>query len=542
MNRLFFLLTSILILLVFLGSSWTVNQRFNVVFQKKASSIYEKNLKIQGELISRSISAQALIDDFVNARIQLEKLRVGGFIAYYRLASLRSATIQADITEFEESIKVSTPIFFKENGEKWGDLELWFPAREFHEALLLNQKKSTELLILNILILLLLIVGTAFLIARYSSILTKVVVSFFADSQENQSKGKLVSLLWAPFLRQIEAKAAELKKLKQSNDELQIFSLLTRVSQNLAHDMRAPLAVFERILNLDSNDDFFQMKPFVRQSLSRLNAMIEMLRHSEAEFLMNRAWSYIEFRHGLESLGIKASEKKITLIAPKDFRLWANVDASKFERSWINLASNAIDFAETEVRIEVTSQDRELILKVIDNGPGVSDEFLPKLFQRGATYGKKDGTGLGLAYVRQIMRGHGGDVTYRREKKLSIFECRLPNAVQPEKEQVVENSALLEPQLVQKQLCSVAICLEPKALTQSILAKLASYDSNGFLFSEERDGASIVVSNMDEVMFEVLERDDQEYISLAHSKGDENAIMMILRRKFNFEKDGALDV
>jgi signal transduction histidine kinase len=331
--------------------------------------------------------------------------------------------------------------------------------------------------------------------------------------------------------------SAERQKAEASRNR-EVLAILN----SLAHDIRAPLGVFEKLLFMPDTATLKHEKASIQKAFYRLNSLIESLRRSDTEAVISTAVYRFDVQEGLGLLKHKAEERNIKVQSMCTDNITVRADAGKVERAWVNLALNAIDFAKSQIRVEVGTEGDELVIQIIDDGPGVAPEMLPRLFQRGATHGKPDGTGLGLAYVRQIMRGHGGDVTYRRENNLTIFECRLPNAVLPEKEQVVVYSALLEPQLVQKQVCFVAICLEPRALTQSILAKLASYDSGDILFSEERDRASIVVSNMDDVMFEVLERDDQEYMSLAHSKGDENAIMMVLRRKFNLEKDGSHDV
>jgi hypothetical protein len=205
----------------------------------------------------------------------------------------------------------------------------------------------------------------------------------------------------------------------------------------------------------------------------------------------------------------------------------------KFERALTNLFANALDASSSRICLQIAFAGHDLVCGVIDDGPGVSEEFMPRLFQRGATHGKIDGTGLGLAYVRQIMRGHGGDVTYRREKGLTIFECRLPNAVEPERDQDMDIAASLELQLTQKIIRTVAICLDPTDLSKAVLSKLTSFESGDFLFSEECSTANIVVSNVEDVMIEVLENDEQEYISVAQFKADEGRIVALLKKKFN---------
>ncbi|WP_141732373.1 sensor histidine kinase [Oligoflexus tunisiensis] len=359
------------------------------------------------------------------------------------------------------------------------------------------------------------------------------------------TQGKYVSMISeinTLFLLYLE-KIAEIKELTQKEREAERQAVVGRVITQISHDMRAPLNAIERLLYLPDDSIIASQKSSIGKSLHRLSSMIESLRHADLELFISRRFCKMDFNSGLSVISETAALKDVKLsIRNSCSNTTYYLDDLKFERAWINLVANAIDFAASMVEIHVDEFEDELVLKVIDDGSGVSENLLPRLFQRGATHGKSDGTGLGLAYVRQIMRGHGGDVTYRRENNLTIFECRLPNAVEPEKEQVVENAATMEIQLVQKMVRPVAICLEPWALTQSILAKLASHNSDEFFFTEERQGACIVVSNSDEVMFEVLERDDQEYISTAHLKGDERAIMKVLKRKFNLETEGGISV
>ena len=68
---------------------------------------------------------------------------------------------------------------------------------------------------------------------------------------------------------------------------------------------------------------------------------------------------------------------------------------------------------------------------VRDNGPGVTDEMMPRLFTPYATT-KEKGTGLGLAIVQRIVFEHGGDISYRKPMKGgAVFEIWLPVAGPP---------------------------------------------------------------------------------------------------------------
>src|SRR5207302_4887117 len=82
-----------------------------------------------------------------------------------------------------------------------------------------------------------------------------------------------------------------------------------------------------------------------------------------------------------------------------------------------NLVQNGLEAAEgggnpprVALRIDAVGPDR-VAISVADNGPGVSPDMLPRLFEPYAT-SKPNGTGLGLAIVQRIVQEHGGEISY----------------------------------------------------------------------------------------------------------------------------------
>jgi signal transduction histidine kinase len=97
----------------------------------------------------------------------------------------------------------------------------------------------------------------------------------------------------------------------------------------------------------------------------------------------------------------------------------AALDVDKLRRALSNIAANACDAMggrgrlALRARIEAAPPGQEqsapwLALLVADEGPGVADAIRDKLFQPFATFGKKKGTGLGLAVSRRFVEDHGG--------------------------------------------------------------------------------------------------------------------------------------
>ena len=77
----------------------------------------------------------------------------------------------------------------------------------------------------------------------------------------------------------------------------------------------------------------------------------------------------------------------------------------------VNLIQNAIQACEAEPHIEISTsvQNQSCTIGIKDQGKGISEDDMVKIFEPYFTT-KKKGTGLGLAFTRRIIRQHGGDI------------------------------------------------------------------------------------------------------------------------------------
>lgn len=110
------------------------------------------------------------------------------------------------------------------------------------------------------------------------------------------------------------------------------------------------------------------------------------------------------------------------------------VDEGQIRQSLLNLLRNAADAVVEvgggSVRLAVAGKGDQVEVRVRDDGTGISEELLPKLFD--PFFSTKDGgTGLGLALTHQIIREHGGDIRVESEPgQGATFVLTLPRADQ----------------------------------------------------------------------------------------------------------------
>jgi two-component system sensor histidine kinase ChvG len=109
--------------------------------------------------------------------------------------------------------------------------------------------------------------------------------------------------------------------------------------------------------------------------------------------------------------------------------------AERLETALRNLAVNAASFAASTVDLSLSSQDGKATLMVTDDGPGIREEHLDKIFGRYFTT-RGTGTGLGLALAHAVVHAHGGDIEVSSVYgEGACFLVRLPLALHGQEEQ-----------------------------------------------------------------------------------------------------------
>jgi signal transduction histidine kinase len=123
---------------------------------------------------------------------------------------------------------------------------------------------------------------------------------------------------------------------------------------------------------------------------------------------------------GLVAAGVAAERFVVRIVEPLPL-LWA--DADKLDQVLGNLLENAVRHGEGTVTIEVEPAKAEAAsgrvregtaLTVSDQGPGIPEESIPRVFTRFWRGSKRGGTGLGLYIVKGIVEAHGGTIRVDR--------------------------------------------------------------------------------------------------------------------------------
>jgi len=120
------------------------------------------------------------------------------------------------------------------------------------------------------------------------------------------------------------------------------------------------------------------------------------------------------------------SNKRVLIETPEN-EVQINTDDEKLEIVIVNILSNAIRHAETEVRIACYANENGVEIRIQDDGPGVALEDVPHMFER-FYRGTKGNTGLGLAISKGVIKNLGGSIHFenlQHPQHGAMFTIRL---------------------------------------------------------------------------------------------------------------------
>lgn len=216
-----------------------------------------------------------------------------------------------------------------------------------------------------------------------------------------------------------------------------------RLVTSVAHELRTPLALIRGHLE-SMLDGATQLQPEnllpILDETSRMAKLVQDLQHVA---LAQAGRLSLEYRwYSLESLlseivkvlEIDAQAKGIRLGFQSGFNGEAYFDRAKIKQALINLIGNAVRYTQNGGTVGVRLKELKGTAKIEirDNGPGISPEHLPYLFQRFYRVEESGnrgsgGTGLGLAIAREFIEIHGGSVAVQSEPgEGTVFSVTLP--------------------------------------------------------------------------------------------------------------------
>lgn len=270
--------------------------------------------------------------------------------------------------------------------------------------------------------------------------------SFLEKSKDQIYKNILISLFFVALIGTLmffSVKSILKRQQKLAQEKAEVELMRRELVANVSHDLRTPLAsihgYIETILMKHDSLDAETRSKYLNtslQSTAKLKQLVEELfelskLESKERQLQVETFSIAEVAMDTAAhYKIEAQQKNITLETSIPSQLpMVRADLALTDRVLQNLIGNALKYcnAGNTVKVSVAQRENKIWVSVSDNGPGISAQDLPHIFdrfKRGRT--EKQGTGLGLAIVKSALELQNEKYTVHSEEgKGTTFQFSL---------------------------------------------------------------------------------------------------------------------
>lgn len=229
---------------------------------------------------------------------------------------------------------------------------------------------------------------------------------------------------------------ASKKNLEEKNIALERFASIA------AHDIKSPITSILGLVSLikdfhaeELSDDAIKIVDMIESSSKTLIRLIEgILTHSKSENLLIHTKSEISLGSFLRNMIelIDATKEHDFVLPQNDTIIVANKTA--LEQVFINLITNAVKYNDKEkvkIEIDFSEDENQYFFDVKDNGTGIKKEYQTRIFDLFDVEAASDrfgnrGCGIGLATVKKLIEGQGGNITVESEpSKGSTFSFSI---------------------------------------------------------------------------------------------------------------------
>jgi signal transduction histidine kinase len=276
---------------------------------------------------------------------------------------------------------------------------------------------------------------------RTDLILTvKEAIRRYEQDKQLKEQNAILQNMNAVLEQQVKERTAELEAANASKDKF--FSII-------AHDLRVPFTgligmtqIFSDHLADFSRDEIQEGLNSLQLTSQTVYTLLEnlltwsRLQRDAVEFFPQDIFLEDIASINIELLTTTASQKQISLTSSVPEETQAYADQNMIDTVIRNLMSNAIKFTEPGGTIEVsaaTNEDEDIVVVAVsDNGVGISEEDVKKLFRIDVKYSQpgtagEPGTGLGLVLCKELVEKNGGTIWVESEEgKGATFRFTIP--------------------------------------------------------------------------------------------------------------------
>lgn len=219
---------------------------------------------------------------------------------------------------------------------------------------------------------------------------------------------------------------------------------------NISHELKTPLFAIQgyiEVLQDGDIDDPELTKRFLEKASNNVDRLASFIKDLDAISKLESGeipvkyekFELVELINEVnDSLELKSIKYNITLHFKEKYRtpIWVNADREKIRQVLVNLLGNSFKYGKNpgNTSIKTFQLHDQILVEITDDGIGIEEKYLPRLFERFYRTDKSrsrdiGGSGLGLAIVKHIIEAHEQTITVRSTENIgSTFGFTLATA------------------------------------------------------------------------------------------------------------------
>jgi len=216
------------------------------------------------------------------------------------------------------------------------------------------------------------------------------------------------------YPRDLQALTYNLNALMKSNKEH--LARHRNGLSDLAHSLKTPLAMIrsvsennasETVLKNTISEQVDQMQKIIDYQLQRAgtSGRIPLSKPINVSAIAQKILNTLAKVYAEKNIAFSVEVKQSTLFYGDESDLYEMLG---------NLLDNAFKWCNTVVRVQVRHDKTDLIIVIEDDGPGIDDDVVGRIMERGVYSSKKQGTGIGLAIVKDILDAYNGTLSVEK--------------------------------------------------------------------------------------------------------------------------------
>ncbi|MDF2866189.1 MAG: yycG [Clostridia bacterium] len=243
----------------------------------------------------------------------------------------------------------------------------------------------------------------------------------------------ILNLIFVPFFSDKLIPMGIIMVARNVTESVRLDNMRKEFVANVSHELKTPLTSIkgysETMMRADLTDaEISEFAKVINQEASRMDRLVvDLLQLSKFDYskasFKKTTFSLSDLATNVtEKMKYSASQKEHTLDCEVIVPTKAYADKDSIEQVIMNVVSNSIKYTPDggNIMVYVGSVNNSAYIKIVDNGMGIPEKDLQRIFERfyrvdKARSRQMGGTGLGLAIVKEIVDGNGGTIDIRSE-------------------------------------------------------------------------------------------------------------------------------